>query len=83
MIFFVLINFSGTVVYALGLHMRSFTVLVVGRAIFGMGGESLNVANSNLVLYIEKAAISLRYNYDPLVPRQGASIRPWVLADTL
>ncbi|EER12785.1 Hexuronate transporter, putative [Perkinsus marinus ATCC 50983] len=51
MIFFVLINFSGTVVYALGLHMRSFTVLVVGRAIFGMGGESLNVANSTIMTH--------------------------------
>ncbi|KAF4708841.1 hypothetical protein FOZ63_032008, partial [Perkinsus olseni] len=51
MIFFVSINFTGTVIYALGLHMRSFTVLVIGRAIFGMGGESLNVSNSTIMTH--------------------------------
>ncbi|KAF4664118.1 hypothetical protein FOL47_005283 [Perkinsus chesapeaki] len=51
MILFVLVNFSGTLIYAVGLQFRSFAVVIIGRAIFGMGGESLNVANSTIMTH--------------------------------
>lgn len=37
---------AGQVVFALGLSMKSWPVMLIGRVIYGFGGESLGVANS-------------------------------------
>lgn len=39
----------GQVIFALGLSLKSWPVMLVGRLIFGFGGESFTVANSALL----------------------------------
>ena len=37
---------AGQVLFALGLSMKSWPVMLIGRVVYGFGGESLGVANS-------------------------------------
>ena len=43
---FALITTAGQVVFALGGSIKSFPLMIVGRAIFGLGGESITVAQN-------------------------------------
>jgi MFS family permease len=38
--------FAGQVVFAVGLNLKSWPIMFVGRVLYGFGGESLGVANS-------------------------------------
>ena len=38
----------GQTVFALGMNARDFKTMLVGRALFGLGGESLEVAQASI-----------------------------------
>ncbi|CAD7932787.1 unnamed protein product [Amoebophrya sp. A120] len=56
LLLFMSLVFAGQVVYSLGLLQKSFATSLVGRVIFGLGGESLNVASLALVAMWFKGA---------------------------
>ena len=45
-LFYYLIFFSGQVIFAGGALLGSFTIMQIGRFVFGIGGESLAVAQN-------------------------------------
>ena len=49
LIIFTTIIAAGQTIFALGLTLKSWPVMLVGRAVFGCGGESLSVANSAIL----------------------------------
>ncbi len=44
MLLFMSLVASGQLIYTLGLSSQSFYLCLMGRGVFGLGGESLNVA---------------------------------------
>lgn len=55
LILFSFIILLGQIVFAIGCSLDSFTLMLIGRLIFGLGGESLGVAQSTLVVAWFKA----------------------------
>eukprot|EP00392_Amoebophrya_sp_AT5.2_P003500 g3505.t1 len=49
LILFMSLVFAGQVLYSFGLLQQSYTTAMAGRVVFGLGGESLNVASLALV----------------------------------
>lgn len=48
-LFFTVLVLIGSILFTLGLSMESTNVLILARVIFGMGGESQNVANLTFI----------------------------------
>ncbi|KAK7197446.1 Major Facilitator Superfamily [Novymonas esmeraldas] len=49
MLLFTTLIFAGSVLFFTGVHARVYWVLIAGRIVFGLGGESLSVAQSAFV----------------------------------
>lgn len=49
LVLFASLVFAGSVLFALGIKMLSFPMMMLGRLVFGLGGESLSVAQSTLL----------------------------------
>eukprot|EP00455_Lapot_gusevi_P027029 TRINITY_DN2857_c0_g1_i1.p1 TRINITY_DN2857_c0_g1~~TRINITY_DN2857_c0_g1_i1.p1 ORF type:complete len:486 (+),score=203.08 TRINITY_DN2857_c0_g1_i1:75-1460(+) len=66
---------GGQAVFALGVSTASYPIMLVGRVLFGFGGESLSVAQSTLVaLWFQDKELALALGINLSVSRLGSVI---------
>jgi nitrate/nitrite transporter NarK len=73
--FFATLIFIGQCVFALGASVKTFWVMVLGRFIFGLGGETLGVAQNTYVAKVFAGGkISLAFGIALSVSRIGSAV---------
>ena len=66
---------SGQCIFALGLSLKSWPVMYVGRVVFGFGGESLSVANSAILAdWFEGKELAFAFGLNLSIARLGSVI---------
>eukprot|EP00505_MAST-04D_sp_SCG-Rhode-Island_P001035 Stramenopile-MAST_4_protein_1035 len=80
---FLVILGVGQVVVAIGVTIRSFPVMLLGRAVYGIGGESVMVASSTLLqAWFRHGEIALAMGLSLSVSRLGSVsnniVSPWL-----
>eukprot|EP00981_Chlorochromonas_danica_P013731 scaffold6806_cov177-Ochromonas_danica.AAC.3 len=66
---------AGQAVVALGLSTKSWPIMLVGRFIFGLGGENLGVANSAILsIWFEGKELAFAFGLNLSVARLGSVI---------
>jgi MFS family permease len=75
LIIFCCLIFAGQAIFALGLSLKSWPLMYVGRIIFGMGGESLSVGNSALLsAWFEGKELAFAFGLNLSIARLGSVI---------
>jgi len=63
----------GQVVFALGLSIKSWPVMYLGRIIFGCGGENMNVANSAILsMWFKDKELAFAFGLNLSISRLGS-----------
>lgn len=71
----------GQVIFAMGANFNSFTVMLVGRFVFGLGGENLAVAqNAYAVTWFKEKEINMVFGLLLSVARLGSTVNMNTLA---
>jgi MFS family permease len=75
LIIFTTLITAGQCVFALGLTIKSWPVMYIGRVIFGFGGESLAVANSAILAdWFEGKELAFAFGLNLSIARLGSVI---------
>ncbi len=70
----------GQAVFALGAFVDRFALMEVGRFVFGLGGESLAVAqNTYAVAWFKEKEINMVFGFQLAVARAGSSVNFWTV----
>lgn len=65
----------GQLVFAIGGYKESYLIMMIGRFIFGLGGESMTVAQSSIVAaWFQGKELSFAFGINLSVARVGSSI---------
>ena len=80
---FLCFTFLGQVMVAYGVFSKSFTIMIIGRVVFGIGGESICVASSALLQkWFEFGEVALAMGLCLSVSRMGSVanniVSPWL-----
>ncbi|XP_050361562.1 major facilitator superfamily domain-containing protein 1-like [Nymphalis io] len=79
-IIYMTIVFVGAVVFALGVYINAYWLMILGRFIFGIGGESLQVAvNSYVVLWFNGKELNMVFGLQLSFSRFGSTVNFWVM----
>ncbi|KAJ0181914.1 hypothetical protein K1T71_002636 [Dendrolimus kikuchii] len=79
-VIYMTIVFIGAVVFALGAYVNAFWVMILGRFIFGIGGESLQVAvNNYVVLWFKGKELNMVFGLQLSFSRFGSTVNFWVM----
>lgn len=63
----------GQFIFSLGCHQTNMTMMLVGRAIFGIGGETINISqNLMLIRWFKKEELSFPFAITITVSRLGS-----------
>ena len=70
----------GQIIFALGTHLRSWGVMLVGRTIYGLGGENIAVAQSVLLAewFSGSTELSLAFGASLSISRLGSVLNNFV-----
>lgn len=83
-ILFSLLIASGQAVFAFGVSIQSYPIALLGRGIFGLGGESLNVSQINTVVeWFSKKEQSMAVSVIFMVRRLSTAINDNTTPDTV
>lgn len=75
MLIFVLCITAGQVVFALGLSLKSWPLMFLGRVIYGLGGENIGVANSAILsVWFEGKELAFAFGLNLSIARLGSVI---------
>ncbi len=70
---FVSLTLLGQVIFAIGAQTKSWNVMMVGRLIYGFGGESISVATSTLTsIWFQGKELALSFGINLAVSRMGS-----------
>ncbi|KOB77441.1 Major facilitator superfamily domain-containing protein 1 [Operophtera brumata] len=70
----------GAVVFAMGVYVNAFWLMILGRFIFGIGGESLQVAvNNYVVLWFKGKELNMVFGLQLSFSRFGSTVNFWVM----
>ena len=77
----------GQAIFLLGMSIQSYSVSLIGRLIFGLGGENLNVSQFNVILgwfsnYELSMALSLTVTVNRLSTALNDNITPGIVSYT-
>lgn len=73
----------GQVVFAYGAYIDSIVVAILGRFIFGIGGESLAVAQNNYaVLWFKGKALNMVFGFQLSLSRLGSTVNMYIVEPT-
>lgn len=80
---FATLSFLGQLIFAIGTSMQNWTVMFLGRFIYGLGGECISVATCALnATWFEGKELALSFGINLAVSRMGSVINnlisPWV-----
>eukprot|EP00331_Platyophrya_macrostoma_P028451 CAMPEP_0176444524 /NCGR_PEP_ID=MMETSP0127-20121128/23114_1 /TAXON_ID=938130 /ORGANISM="Platyophrya macrostoma, Strain WH" /LENGTH=462 /DNA_ID=CAMNT_0017830049 /DNA_START=22 /DNA_END=1410 /DNA_ORIENTATION=+ len=65
----------GQAIFTFGLYKYSYTIMIIGRVVFGLGGESLSVAQSAIVSkWFRGKELAFALGFNISVARLGSSI---------
>ncbi|CAG9784352.1 unnamed protein product [Diatraea saccharalis] len=79
-VIYMVIVFVGAIVFALGAYINAFWLMILGRFIFGIGGESLQVAvNSYVVLWFKGKELNMVFGLQLSFSRFGSTVNFWVM----
>ncbi|KAJ3118756.1 hypothetical protein HDU96_009345 [Phlyctochytrium bullatum] len=86
MVFSVLVC-TGQALFAAGLAMKNFWLMVFGRLVFGLGGESLEVAQARIVTDWFKGrglafALGLNLSFARIATALNDNISPWIVGQS-
>lgn len=76
MLLFVLLILSGSIVFAIGVQRTNYPLMLLGRIIFGFGGESLGVSQSTFIArwFTNKRGMALAFGITISFSRVGSSL---------
>lgn len=75
MLVFACLITAGQVIFALGLSIKSWPVMFIGRCVFGFGGENLGVANSAILsIWFEGKELAFAFGLNLSIARLGSVI---------
>ncbi|XP_069354272.1 lysosomal dipeptide transporter MFSD1-like [Maniola hyperantus] len=79
-IIYMTIVFIGAVVFAFGVYINAYWLMILGRFIFGIGGESLQVAvNNYVVVWFSGKELNMVFGLQLSVSRLGSTVNFWVM----
>ncbi|KAL0894850.1 hypothetical protein ABMA27_013365 [Loxostege sticticalis] len=79
-VIYMTIVFIGAVVFAVGAYINAFWLMILGRFIFGIGGESLQVAvNNYVVLWFKGKELNMVFGLQLSFSRFGSTVNFWVM----
>ncbi|CAF4758068.1 unnamed protein product [Pieris macdunnoughi] len=74
------ILFTGAMLFALGVYINKFWLMILGRFVFGIGGESLQVAvNNYVVLWFKGKELNMVFGLQLSFSRFGSTVNFWVM----
>ncbi|XP_052746414.1 major facilitator superfamily domain-containing protein 1 isoform X2 [Bicyclus anynana] len=74
------IVFIGAVVFAFGVYINAYWLMILGRFIFGIGGESLQVAvNNYVVVWFNGKELNMVFGLQLSISRFGSTVNFWVM----
>ncbi|TRY77914.1 hypothetical protein TCAL_07172 [Tigriopus californicus] len=72
----------GQILFALGAFLLNYPLMQVGRFVFGIGGESLAVAqNTYAVSWFKGKELNMVFGFQLSIARLGSSVNFWVMGD--
>ncbi|CAG9099040.1 unnamed protein product [Plutella xylostella] len=72
--------FIGAVVFATGVYVNAYWLMILGRFIFGIGGESLQVAvNNYVVLWFKGKELNMVFGLQLSFSRFGSTVNFWIM----
>ena len=79
-IIFSILLLVGQIIFATGSHLRSWTVMLVGRTIYGLGQENIAIAQSVLLAdwFVGSRALSLAFGVSLSISRLGSVLNNFV-----
>ncbi|XP_059060480.1 major facilitator superfamily domain-containing protein 1-like [Achroia grisella] len=70
----------GAVIFAFGVYVNAFWLMILGRFVFGIGGESLQVAvNNYVVLWFKGKELNMVFGLQLSFSRFGSTVNFWVM----
>lgn len=73
LVLFTVLITVGQVIFSVGLMVKSWPILLLGRLVFGLGGESLNVAISALLAdWFQGRELAFAFGLNLSIPRMGS-----------
>ena len=77
----------GQLIFTWGVYKASFPIMIVGRIVFGLGGESLTVAQSTIVSqWFKGKELAFALGFNVSIARLGSSLNsiatPWLAHST-
>ena len=68
----------GQFIFALGCHKNSMNIMLIGRTIFGLGGECINICQSAMIIkWFYKSEMALPLGLTLSVSRLGSVMNDW------
>ncbi|CAG4998783.1 unnamed protein product [Parnassius apollo] len=79
-IIYMIIVTLGAIIFATGVYINAYWLMILGRFIFGIGGESLQVAvNSYVVLWFKGKELNMVFGLQLSFSRFGSTVNFWVM----
>ncbi|CAH2243989.1 jg18512 [Pararge aegeria aegeria] len=79
-IIYMTIVFIGAVVFAFGVYINAYWLMILGRFIFGIGGESLQVAvNNYVVVWFKGKELNMVFGLQLSISRFGSTVNFWIM----
>ncbi|KAM3964851.1 lysosomal dipeptide transporter MFSD1 [Aphomia sociella] len=79
-IIYMTIVLIGAIIFAFGVYINAFWLMILGRFVFGIGGESLQVAvNNYVVLWFKGKELNMVFGLQLSFSRFGSTVNFWVM----
>ncbi|XP_063376320.1 major facilitator superfamily domain-containing protein 1-like [Cydia fagiglandana] len=79
-IIYMTIVLIGAVIFAAGAYINAFWLMILGRFIFGIGGESLQVVvNNYVVLWFKGKELNMVFGLQLSFSRFGSTVNFWIM----
>ncbi|CAB3250098.1 unnamed protein product [Arctia plantaginis] len=79
-VIYMTIVFVGAVLFALGVYINTYWLMILGRFVFGIGGESLQVVvNNYVVLWFKGKELNMVFGLQLSFSRFGSTVNFWVM----
>ncbi|KAJ2953687.1 hypothetical protein O0L34_g1304 [Tuta absoluta] len=79
-IIYMTIVMIGAVIFAFGTYINAYWLMILGRFVFGIGGESLQVAvNNYVVLWFKGKELNMVFGLQLSFSRFGSTVNFWVM----
>lgn len=79
-VIYMTIVFIGAVIFASGVYINTYWLMILGRFVFGIGGESLQVVvNNYVVLWFKGKELNMVFGLQLSFSRFGSTVNFWIM----